>query len=66
MHYLICSVVTYRDFVQISIFGMLMVMVMVMFRAIQNAVWNPYRMWRNSMPKHCEVVVVGGDQTDLL
>jgi hypothetical protein len=38
---------------------MLMVMVMVMFRARQNAIWNPYRMWENSMPKHREVLGVG-------
>lgn len=43
---------------------MLMVMVVVMFRARQNAIWNPYRIWKNSMPKHREVM--GGPNKDLL
>jgi hypothetical protein len=38
-----------------------MVMVMIMFRARQNAIWNPYRMWKNSMPKHREVMGEGGE-----
>jgi len=42
-----------------------MVVVMVMFRARQNAIWNPYRIWKNSMPKLHEMMGGGGDQTKI-
>ena len=42
-----------------------MEMVIVMFRARQNAIWNSYRVWKNSVPKLREVR--GGDRNkDLL